>query len=154
MRPARRALAWSAAVVTLGVVAVMALVALVSPSPEAVATEVRFTPKQESRYLAEMKENLDGHPAHPRSGLVGSEVLVRQGVSACEWLATQPAGDQARREPAVRTRFFAERPRVTGKWPFKQGRSGIREEILTNSWGWLCADITEDHIDNSPVPED
>ena len=144
-------------IVAVGLVATLGVVVtvLLSRSPsEAVATKVSFTAKQESRYLHEVKEFLTGRPGHDYYRLVNKLVLVQQGVQACEWLATQPARDHARRDDQLRDRYFADKPQANADWPFKQGRTGLREEIVSNAWWQLCRDIADDHIDHSPIPED
>lgn len=142
------------AFVVLGVVGVLATTALLGMLREPAASEVDFTPSQRARYLAEMKENLNGHPGDPRFHLVSKQILVRQAVIACEWLAMQPAGDAAQTSSELRLGYFEEHPRVDGEWPFEHGSSDLRSEILTNAWAWLCGDIAEDHVDQSPNFDD
>ncbi|HEY7044174.1 MAG TPA: hypothetical protein VH419_10945 [Nocardioidaceae bacterium] len=114
-----------------------------------------YTAEQRSRYLAEMKENLNGHPESPRYDLVSEQVLVSEGVVACEWLATQPSGDSALTNDELRHLYFQEHPQATAGWPFGHGHTGLREEVLTNSWGWLCEDVEQDHrADPEPVEGD
>ena len=104
-----------------------------------------YTSEQRSRYLAEMKENLNGHPDNPRYDLVSEEVLVSEGVVACDWLATQPSADSALANDELRDLYFEEHPQATEGWPFEHGRTNLREEVLTNSWDWLCEDVEQDH---------
>jgi hypothetical protein len=111
---------------------------------------VNDTPEQD-RYLAEMKENLNGHPDSPRYHLVSESTLIHEGVVACEWLAKQPAGPSVLDDDELRDLYFDRHPRAhSDGWPFKNGRTDLREEILTNSWGWLCAEKAQDHRADPP----
>ncbi len=138
------------------VVAVLALAILIVAGGamlflrEPASSEVTVTPDQRVKYLAEMKENLNGHPARPRYDLVSEETLVHEGVLACEWLSEQDVS----RSTDLRSRYFAENPRASGPWPFAQGRTPLRSEVLTNAWGSLCPSLVQDRIDRTPENDD
>jgi hypothetical protein len=110
-----------------------------------VATEVAATQQQKRTFLMRVKESLDGHPDQPRSQLVEDDVLVREGLRACRWLAEQPALDKAREEGDAERAYFDANPTVSG-WPFAQGRSALRRDLLLDAWGQLCRDVYDDHI--------
>lgn len=111
-----------------------------------VASEVTLTATERTRYLQEMTEELDGHPDRPRSSRVSDEVLVREGVTACEWLAAQPGGDEARGPNGTEAAYFKARPEVAGDWPFQEGRTPLRRRLLANSWWVICPDVFDDHV--------
>ncbi len=137
----------------LGFVAVFAFAAWALAGTRSDAAEVTPTPDEQSRYLSEMKAALNGHPDRPRFHLLSSDVLVKEGIRACEWLAAQP-GDKAPDTGELRAAYISQHPDVLGAGPFEWRNSALRQVILTNSWGWLCVDIAEDRIDRSPVEAD
>lgn len=134
----------------LGIFGVLAVTSLAWLLVGSANGGVNYTPEQD-RYLAEMKENLNGHPDSPRYHLVSESTLTHEGVVACEWLAKQSSGPSVLDDDELRDLYFDQHPWADSDgWPFKHGRTDLREEIFTNSWGWLCAEIAQDYRADPP----
>jgi hypothetical protein len=140
-KDARNLLLWALGVAAAGASLVLWLTADRGHS----ADFTSVTAEQRTPYLAEMKENLNGHPTRPRYDKVSEQILVREGIVACQWLATQPTGHSALFDDELRHRYFRAHPRPAAGWPFRSGRTPLRDELLTNSWGWLCPDVASAH---------
>jgi hypothetical protein len=140
---------WTAAI-TVGVAVVLALGAAVvvvgQVQRQSVATRVSVSPSEEREFLRESLEVLDGHPGRSRSQLVSDAVLLREGVGACRWLATQPGGGASLDREQTRRAYFLARPHATPGWPFEDGRTALRRDLAFNAWTYLCSDVYADHV--------
>lgn len=112
------------------------------------ASEIAPTREETTRFLGEMKENLNGHPTRMEFDLVRPSVLVAEGTRACRWLAQQAGGENAFRRDEAVDAYLTAHPRPPREWPFKHP-FGVRRQLLSNAWGWLCADVTDARIDLS-----
>ncbi len=149
----RRRTTAATAAVALVLSAGAAVVVVSQAQRQSVATDVVVSQKEERAYLGSVVEMLE-HRHGPRSRRVSDEVLLREGVTACRWLATRPGGRDALPSNPTRRAYFVAHPRVAGRWPFHDGRTSLRRHLLVDAWQYLCPDVYADHVSFFPPPGD